>query len=356
MIAGGASLLVDLLVERRQGPAKVAFNAGQLALVGGLTGLTFQLLATDSATGLAANTLAYACAALVFVIANSALASIVLAFFGCPLLRVWVRVLRDAGIFYLAMAPLGALLANAYLQSPWTLLYFPLLAWVIYRGFGLYAKLRTETQNALVALANSLERRDPYTFQHSARVAAYSRAVATCMNLPGEQLDLIVSAAHVHDLGKISIDNRILFKEGPLTDDERREVNKHSAAGAELAEQFSMYRAGAQIIRHHHERWDGSGYPDGLVGEAIPLGARIIAVADVYDAMTSDRPYRRALSHEVAIDELVRGSGGQFDPAAVDAFLALEMMPAGYASTAETPARRARLTVTPTPRPEPEQE
>jgi putative nucleotidyltransferase with HDIG domain len=355
LIAGGASLLVDLLIERRQGPAKVAFNAGQLALAGGLTGLAFQLLATDSATGLAANALAYAGAALVFVIANSALASIVLALFGRPLLRVWVRVLRDAGIFYLAMAPLGALLANAYLQSPWTLLYFPLLAWVIYRGFGLYAKLRTETQNALVALANSLERRDPYTFQHSSRVAAYSREIATCMNLPDEQLDLVVSAAQVHDLGKISIDNRILFKEGPLTDDERREVNKHSAAGAELAEQFSMYRAGAEIIRHHHERWDGSGYPDGLVGEAIPLGSRIIAVADVYDAMTSDRPYRRALSHEVAIGELVRGRGSQFDPAAVDVFLALDTVPVGHVSAAEMPAHRAQLAPTPMPRVEPEQ-
>ena len=142
--------------------------------------------------------------------------------------------------------------------------------------------------------------------------------------MPAEEIDLIVSAAQVHDLGKISIDNRILFKEGRLTDEERRQVNTHSAAGAELAGQFSMYGAGAAIIRHHHERWDGSGYPDGLAGDAIPLGARIIAVADVYDAMTSDRPYRAALSHEVAVSELMRGSGSQFDATVVEAFLALD--------------------------------
>ena len=214
---------------------------------------------------------------------------------------------------------------TSYAESPWSLLYFPLLVWVFYKGFGLYAKLHTETQNALVALANSLERRDPYTFEHSARVADFTRHMAQYLKLAEEQLNLIVSAAQVHDLGKISIDNRILFKEGPLTEDERREVNKHAAAGAELAEQFSMYRDGAAIIRSHHERWDGTGYPDGLAGEAIPLGARIIAVADVYDAMTSDRPYRAALPHGVAAAELVRGRGTQFDAEIVDVFLALEL-------------------------------
>lgn len=353
---GGASLLVDLFVGRRKGTVKVAFNAGQLALVGGLTGLTFQSLAAGNSGSLSANALAYACSALVFVAANSVLTGVVLALLGRPFLRVWARILRNAGVFYLAMAPLGALLASAYLQSPWAVLYFPLLAWVIYRCFGLYAKLRTETQNALVALANSLERRDPYTFQHSARVAEFSRHVATHMRIPEEQLDLVVSAAQVHDLGKISIDNRILFKEGPLTDGERREVNRHAAAGAELAEQFSMYRAGAEIIRSHHERWDGTGYPDGLTGEAIPLGARIIAVADVYDAMTSDRPYRDALPHEVAIAELVRGRGTQFDAGIVDVFLDLGLTTETCTPrAAQSPSRKPRLAATPMPHPEPHQ-
>ena len=140
-------------------------------------------------------------------------------------------------------------------------------------------------------------------------------------------------------MGKIAIDNRILFKEGPLTDEERRQVNTHPAAGAELAGQFSLYGQGADIIRHHHERWDGTGYPDGLAGDAIPLGARTIAVADVYDAMTSDRPYRRALSHEVAVSELIRGSGTQFDARAVEAFLAPDIKRTVVNTPSGEPAR-----------------
>lgn len=342
LAAAGGSLFVDLLL-RRKGVSRAAFNAGQFALAAGLAGLAFQLLGSPAAGHLSANALAYASAALVFIVTNSALTSIVFALHGQRFLRAWARVLSDAGIFYLAMAPLGALLANAYLQSPWALLYFPLLAWVIYRGFSLYAKLKTETKNALVVLAESLERRDPYTFHHSLRVADYSRQIAHHLGLPQEQLELIVSAAQIHDLGKISIDNRILFKEGPLTDEERRQVNKHAAAGAELAEQFSMYRAGADIIRGHHERWDGAGYPDGLAGQAIPLGARIIAVADVYDAMTSDRPYRAALPHEVAVAELERGRGSQFDAALVDVFLALGITAEAATSEMRTTTPSARL-------------
>jgi len=333
LTAAGASLLADGLV-RRKGIAKTAFGAGQFALCGGLAGLTFDALKADHGFSLTSNALAYAVAAVVYVAANSALASGAIALHGQPFVRVWLHSLREGGIFYLAEAPLGALLANAYAQSPWTLLYFPLLIWVFYKGFRLFARLRTETDNALVVLANTIERRDRYTYEHSVRVARYVARIATQLKLPADEIDLIISAAHVHDLGKISIDNRILLKEGPITDEERQQINTHSAAGAELAGQFSMYREGAAIIRHHHERWDGKGYPDGLAGEAIPLGARIIAVADVYDAMTSDRPYRAALADDVALAEIIRGSGSQFDAGVVEAFLA----PTGEESSAAVPS------------------
>jgi putative nucleotidyltransferase with HDIG domain len=338
LAACGGSLFADAVVRRR-GVTKTAFNAGQFAVVGGLTGLAFDVFRAGPSLSLTSNAIAYAVAAIVFVIVNSGLAAGAIALQGQPFVRLWLSSLREGGIFYLAMAPLGALMASAYSQSPWALLYFPLLVWGIYKGFGLFAKLRSETREALVVLANTIDKRDPYTYQHSVRVAQYVTQIATGLGLPAEEIDLVVSAAHVHDLGKISIDNRILFKEGRLTDEERQQINTHSAAGAELAGQFSMYGAGADIIRHHHERWDGSGYPDGLAGEAIPPGARIIAVADVYDAMTSDRPYRRALSHEIAISELMLGSGTQFDAKVVDAFLALGSGPV----RATTPAPEAVL-------------
>jgi uncharacterized membrane protein len=321
LTAAGGNLFADGLV-RRKGIARAAFNAGQFALCGGLTGLAFDALRVGDSLNLATNALAYTVAAVVYILANSALASGVIALHGQPFLHAWLHSLREGGIFYAAEAPLGALAANAYAQSPWTLLYFPLVIWVFYKGFRLFAQLRTETDNALVVLANTIDKRDRYTYEHSVRVARYVAQIAVRLELPADEVDLIVSAAQVHDLGKISVDNRILLKEGPITDEERQQINTHPAAGAELAGQFSMFRTGADIIRHHHERWDGRGYPDGLAGEAIPLGSRIIAVADVYDAMTSDRPYRAALAHEVAIAELIRGSGSQFDARAVEAFLA----------------------------------
>jgi HD-GYP domain-containing protein (c-di-GMP phosphodiesterase class II) len=156
------------------------------------------------------------------------------------------------------------------------------------------------------------------------RVATLSGEIARAMGLTARDVDLLVAAARVHDLGKIATDNRVLFKQSSLTDEERRMIQAHSAEGGELASRFSMFREGRRFIRHHHERWDGKGYPDGIAGTDIPLGARIIAVADSYDAMTSDRPYRRALPHEVAMIELQRGAGTQFDPVVVEAYCSLE--------------------------------
>ncbi len=222
------------------------------------------------------------------------------------------------------MGPLGALVAFTYLHTPWAIAYFIPLTLVIYNGFRLYVTLQHETDHALVALADSIDKRDQYTYQHSMRVARLSGEIATSMGLSPRDVDLLVAAARVHDLGKIATDNRVLFKQSSLTSDERRLIQAHPAEGGELAGRFSMFREGRRFIRHHHERWDGKGYPDGLAGEDIPLGARIIAVADSYDAMTSDRPYRKALPHEVALVELRRGAGSQFDPTVVDAFLAQE--------------------------------
>jgi hypothetical protein len=326
-------------VARHRGAMKTIFNVGQLAVTAGATGLAFDALRSSPHLSLTADAMAYAGAAIVFIVLNSALASAAIALCGRPFVHQWLLALREGGIFYLAMAPLGALAASAYEQSPWTLLYFPLLVWIIYKGFSLFDHLRSDTGNALVVLANTIDQRDAHTYQHSVRVADYVTHIARRLRLPADEIALIVSAARVHDLGKIAIDNRILFKEGPLTEEERRQVNTHPAAGAELAGQFSLYGEGADIIRHHHERWDGTGYPDGLAGNAIPLGARIIAVADVYDAMTSDRPYRRALSHEVAVSELIRGSGSQFDTRVVEAFLTPDLKRAVVTTPSGEPAR-----------------
>jgi HD-GYP domain-containing protein (c-di-GMP phosphodiesterase class II) len=170
-------------------------------------------------------------------------------------------------------------------------------------------------------LADALERRDPYTHSHSDRVAMYVAGILTEMpQIPFETAEAIRSAARIHDLGKVGIADRALSKAGPLTIEERKEIEQHPEIGAEIIGQLGGYRQATTMVRHHHERWDGTGYPAGLRGEEIPLGARIIAVADTFDAMTTDRPYRPALSQAFALQEILRQSNAQFDPQVVAAF------------------------------------
>jgi HD-GYP domain-containing protein (c-di-GMP phosphodiesterase class II) len=141
------------------------------------------------------------------------------------------------------------------------------------------------------------------------------------MGLSGPELDLIVAAARVHDLGKIGMPDHILLKDGQLQDEEWEIMKAHPERGAQLLQRYPDFSRGVEIVRHHHERWDGQGYPHGLRDASIPFGARVIAVADSYDAMTSDRPYRRGMSPARAAVILREGRSKQWDPAIVDAFL-----------------------------------
>jgi putative nucleotidyltransferase with HDIG domain len=169
-------------------------------------------------------------------------------------------------------------------------------------------------------MVKAIEARDPYTSGHSVRVAEYARSVARELGLPPKHVDDIATAALLHDVGKIYEDFApLLRKEGRLTPEERMLLQAHPVRSAELAGTIASFRGRVQSdIRNHHENYDGTGYPDGLVGEAIPIGARIIMVADTIDAMTTDRPYRNALTLQKALDELVRFSGQQFDPRLVE--------------------------------------
>ncbi len=181
--------------------------------------------------------------------------------------REWVGSFRDLMLPYVSMAPLGALAAFAYQASPWNILYFVPLTLVVYNGFQLFVSLQRETDHALIALADSIDKRDRYTHQHSRRVARLSGQIAVRLGLNDRNVDLVVAAARVHDLGKIAVANRLLLKEGVLTEDGRRPIEAHPAEGGELAGKSKMFRQGLGYIRHHHERWDGAGYPDGLAGE-----------------------------------------------------------------------------------------
>jgi putative nucleotidyltransferase with HDIG domain len=172
-------------------------------------------------------------------------------------------------------------------------------------------------------MAQVVDDRDSSTFHHSERVASYAVSLAGELSLDQSLIELIEQAASVHDLGKIGVPDRVLLKPGPLTTDERATMWLHTQIGARILSQFHLFRSGAEIVLHHHEAFDGSGYPHGLAGDAIPLGARVVAVADAFDAMTSDRPYRRALSVDEAVERFRIGSGRQWDPVVVSAMLRL---------------------------------
>ena len=173
----------------------------------------------------------------------------------------------------------------------------------------------------LTELASALEAGDPFTHGHSRRVTRYANMIARTMNLDPETIDKIRTAAAVHDVGKIDTPSSILNKPGSLTANEFEIMKLHPVTGAAMVERFGSSEITA-IVRHHHERFDGRGYPERLRGDEIPLGARVIAVADTFDAITSARPYRKGRSHAEAIEIIKRASGNQLDPDVVDAFLA----------------------------------
>ena len=167
-----------------------------------------------------------------------------------------------------------------------------------------HRKLQSSILQSLLGLANALEAKDEYTRGHSERVATLARRLALAAGLGARESVTIAHAGLLHDLGKIAVPERILRKAGPLTDEEWQVMRRHPLTGAQIVAPLEFFAEGALIVRHHHERNDGSGYPDGLTGETIPMGARIVAIADVYDALTSDRPYRRALTTGNALEVL----------------------------------------------------
>jgi HD-GYP domain-containing protein (c-di-GMP phosphodiesterase class II)/phage shock protein PspC (stress-responsive transcriptional regulator) len=236
-------------------------------------------------------------------------------------LRLWRRnFLLDIGP-YLGMTLVGTCAAQLDFASPLFVPALALPAVLVHRAVGRSVQLRANVREAMATLVEVVELRDPYTAGHSRRVAAMARTIALELGLTAEEADAIEDAGNVHDLGKVAIDPSVLLKPGKLTDAEWAEMKRHPVYGVEVLARFESYRAGLPLVRGHHESWDGSGYPDGLRGTAIPLGARILAVADTWDALTSDRPYRSGMARERAIGILTEGAGIQWDPDMVNALI-----------------------------------
>lgn len=250
-----------------------------------------------------------------------------------------IRTVAPAVIPAMALwAPVVGLLAFVYQEiSPWTLPLFFVPALAAHRSFVLYQQQRRLTEDLLeanqllqganlsfaTALVATLDARDRYTAGHSAAVAIYARDIASRLALPRETQQLAHLCGLVHDIGKIGLPAGLLEKAGPLTLEERRLMQDHSAIGERILANVETYAEIARIVRHHHERVDGNGYPDGLASDEIPVLSRIIAVADAYNAMTSDRPYRDAMPSRVARMRLAQAVESQFDTTVVAAFEAV---------------------------------
>ena len=190
-------------------------------------------------------------------------------------------------------------------------------------NLGLEEKVRERTEALLGGLIAALDYRDAETQWHSRRVSLYSRRLAEELGVAEPDLTTIEHGALLHDIGKIGIRDRVLLKPGPLDAAEWKEMKRHPELGWELLRRVEYLKPASQIVLQHQEKWDGTGYPAGLAGDAIVIGARVFHVVDAFDAITSDRPYRKARGYADARAEIARHRGGQFDPRVVDAFLAV---------------------------------
>lgn len=341
-LVGAASMLGDpelMSRDRSRAPRlKWATYTSTRFIVGAVTGLAAQATITlvpSQFGGLVAATLVATLVREILDNAFSILTAVVRGASATETARSITPLLLVAPPIY---APLVALLAYMYVHvSPWTLALFLPPAIAAQRLYLLYKQERQLAAELSVAnetleranlqfaaaLIATLDARDRYTAGHSAAVAIYSRDIAERMGLPSETSEQAYLCGLVHDIGKIGLPPGLLEKPGALTLEERRHMQEHSAIGERILAHVDEYSEIARIVRHHHERIDGQGYPDGLADDEIPLVSRIIAVADAYNAMTSDRPYRDAMPSRVARLRLAQAVDSQFDTAAVAAFEAL---------------------------------
>jgi HD-GYP domain-containing protein (c-di-GMP phosphodiesterase class II) len=235
--------------------------------------------------------------------------------------RLWRGEVVNIAGTYAALVALGVVAALLIRDHPLALAPLVLPAALAQYALRREVQLRADTRAALAALVDVIELKDPYTAGHSERVAVTARALAVRLGMTGEEADLVETAGRLHDLGKAATNPLLLQKQGPLDEAEWQEMRQHPVAGEAVVGRFSGYRGCAELVRHHHERWDGGGYPDGLAGEDIPFGARILAVADSFDALVSARAYRPPRGVDAAIRILQEGAGTQWDQRVVQALV-----------------------------------
>ncbi len=332
-VAGVAALFGALAI--RGSIAKRLFNGSQFVIGTTLAGLAYRLVADAmgivdllpsitpphrifaSATVL----LPLVAAAVVYFVVNTWLVAFVISIVErSSALRVWVDQFSSLAGGYLAFALLGYLLGALNIEmGPAAVLFLLVPLLVARNAFQASVQMHTSYETTVRSLITAIEVKDSYTRGHAERVARLAEMAAREHGLREDQIRLVRFAALMHDIGKLGISTRVLQKPGKLTAEEYEHMKLHPLRGHEIVGEIDFLRDAVGAVRHHHERMDGGGYPDGLVGHRIPLLARIIMVADAFDSMTSTRVYRRAKSFDDAFAEMTRCAGTQFDPVCLDA-------------------------------------
>ncbi|PYV85306.1 MAG: hypothetical protein DMG05_22980 [Acidobacteria bacterium] len=322
LMSGLAALVVDAFV-RRKPMIRVWFNVAQYMLAVGVGGLVYRAAGgVNGLQGFQFGFLPFVALVITFFVINQGSVAFGVASIGqISVLESWSRIAGGSLLYDFISSSLAVLLAFLYIRLQLVGLAILILPLFFVRHmYQMNLQVERVNRELLELMVKAIEARDPYTSGHSVRVAEYARQIARELGLNPKHVDQIGTAALLHDVGKIHEDFApLLRKAGRLTPEERMLMQAHPVRSADLAGTIAEFRGRVQMdIRNHHENYDGTGYPDGLIGDGIPIGARIIMIADTIDAMTTDRPYRKALGLQRALEELAKHSGRQFDPRLVE--------------------------------------
>jgi len=325
MVVAGATELFAEAVLRQKPLRKIIVNTSKEVVAVGLAGFVYTVgRGEPSLTQFQISVPAFLGASVTyFLLSNGGTATAVALSGESDLAESWNRIVNKGLVENVLSSSISILLAFLYIQwQLWGLLIIVLPLFFVRHLHRVNLHLEQANRELLDVMVKSIEARDPYTSGHSMRVATYARALARALGLPSKQIEHIETAALLHDVGKIYEEFApILRKEGKMSGEERLLMETHPIRSADLINTVSTLRGTVQdYVRSHHENFDGSGYPDGLAGDEIPVGARIIMVADTADAMMTDRPYRKALTYEMVVNEFDKLKGIQFDPTVVEAF------------------------------------
>ncbi|MBA1333997.1 MAG: hypothetical protein HPY66_1481 [Firmicutes bacterium] len=303
---------------------KTAFNVSNFFIASLASAIAYRVLYTHGGDiSLPHAMIPVAAASFIFLAINTSLVTLLISnLLNQGFRSIWNQNVKWTIQNYLIMSPLGVILAIAYQNYGYigVLLFFGPLLMARY-SFKLYMDLKRSYLETVEALSRALEAKDPVTSGHAERVGEYAVAIAEELKLSESRIDKIRYAALLHDIGKIGIADGVLNKEGMLSTEEFAQIREHPVIGSEILKDIDFLREASKIIRHHHERYDGRGYPDGLKGDEVPIEAYILAVADAFDAMTNDRPYRKALPVDKARSIIAEEAGRQFHPKVADALI-----------------------------------